>query len=98
MLAATVATTTPPRSSAPRPLNGDAVAFGPDAVSFYGSASSYRNGLPRGWSETSDVVGTFADMYRLARVVYKGNACELPGVNIKFDTFIPYIVAHRSST
>ena len=91
MLVARGATTTPPRSSAPRPLSVDAVAFGPDAVSFYGSASSYQDGLPRGWSETNDVVGAFADMYRLARVVYKRNACELPGVNIKFDTFIPYM-------
>ena len=91
MLVAPGATTTPPRSSAPRPLKVDAVAFGPDAVPFYGSASSYRNGLPRGWSETSDAVGAFADMYKWARVVYMGNACELPGVNIKFDTFIPYM-------
>ena len=91
MLAAPGATTTPPRSSAPQPLNVDAVAFGPDAVPFYGSASSYRNGLPRGWSESSDAVGAFADMYKWARVVYMGNACELPGVNIKFDTFIPYM-------
>jgi len=36
-------------------------------------------------------VGAFADMYKWARVVYMGNACELPGVNIKFDTFIPYM-------
>jgi len=91
MLAAPGATTTPARSSAPRPLNGDAVAFGPDAVPFYGSASSYRNGLPRGWSESSDAVGAFADMYKWARVVYTENACALPGVNIKFDTFIPYM-------
>ena len=91
MLVATGATTTPPRSSAPPPLSAQAVAFGPDAVPFYGSASSYRNGLPRGWSESSDTVGAFADMYKWARVVYMGNACELPGVKIKFDTFIPYM-------
>jgi len=91
MLVAPGATTTPARSSALPPLNAQAVAFGPDAVPFYGSASSYRNGLPRGWSESSDAIGAFADMYKWARVVYMENACALPGVNIKFDTFIPYM-------
>ena len=91
MLVAPGATTTPARSSALPLLNAQAVAFGPDAVPFYGSASSYRNGLPKGWSESSDAVGAFVDMYKWARVVYMENACALPGVNIKFDTFIPYM-------
>ena len=89
MLGAPVATTTPPRSSAHLPLNPDAVAFGPEAVPFYGSASSYVNGLPLGWSESSDTEGSFVDMFKWARVVYREGACALPGVNIKFDRFIP---------
>jgi hypothetical protein len=80
---------TPPRSSERRPLNSDAVAFGPEAVPFYGSASSYVNGLPKGWSESSDTTGTFVDMFKWARVVYSEGACALPGVSIKFDRFIP---------
>ena len=89
MLVAPAATTTQPRSSEPRPLNPDALAFGPDAVPFYGSASSYENGLPTGWSESSDTAGVFADMFKWARVVHAESACALPGVSIKFDTFIP---------
>ena len=89
MLVAPAATTTQPRSSEPRPLNPDALAFGPDAVPFYGSASSYENGLPTGWSESSDTAGVFVDMFKWARVVHAENACALPGVSIKFDTFIP---------
>ena len=89
MLGASVATTTQGRSSEPRPLNPDALAFGPDAVPFYGSASSYENGLPTGWSESSDTAGVFVEMFKWARVVHAENACALPGVSIKFDTFIP---------
>ena len=92
MLGASAATTTPPKSSAPRSLSAQAVAFSPNAVPFYGSESSYDSGgLPRGWSESSDTSGVFAEMYKWARVVYNENACALPGVNIKFDTFIPYM-------
>jgi hypothetical protein len=80
---------TPARSYEHRPLNLDAVAFGPEAVQFYGSASSYVNGLPTGWSESSDTAGTFVDMFKWARVVYREGACALPGVNIKYSTFIP---------
>ena len=80
---------TPARSYEHRPLNSDAVAFGPEAVQFYGSASSYVNGLPTGWSESSDTAGTFVDMFKWARVVYREGACALPGVNIKYSTFIP---------
>ena len=89
MLVAPAATMTPPRSSERRPLNSDAVAFGPEAVPFYGSASSYVNGLPKGWSESSDTTVTFVDMFKWARVVYSEGACALPGVSIKFDRFIP---------
>ena len=80
---------TPARSSEHRPLSSDAVAFGPEAVQFYGSASSYVNGLPTGWSESSDTAGAFVDMFKWARVVYREGACALPGVNIKYSTFIP---------
>ena len=80
---------TPARNSEHRPLSQDALAFGPEAVPFYGSASSYVNGLPQGWSESSDITGTFSDMFKWARVVYAEGACALPGVSIKFDRFIP---------
>jgi hypothetical protein len=50
------------------------VAFGPDAVPFYGGASSYVDSLPKGWSESSDVSGKFAEMFKWARVVCKSNA------------------------
>ena len=80
---------TPARSSEHRPLSSDAGAFGPEAVQFYGSASSYVNGLPTGWSESSDTAGAFVDMFKWARVVYREGACALPGVNIKYSTFIP---------
>jgi hypothetical protein len=64
------------------------VAFGPDAVPFYGGESSYVDGLPKGWSESSDVSGKFAEMFKWARVVCKSNACSLPGVTIKYDAFV----------
>ena len=87
MLAVPGARTTTPRSCAP-PLSEQAVAFGPDAVPFYGGASSYVNGLPKGWSESSDVLGKFAEMFKWARVVCEGTACDLPGVSIKYDSFV----------
>ena len=87
MLAVPGARTTTPRSCAP-PLSEQAVAFGPDAVPFYGGASSYVNGLPKGWSESSDVSGKFAEMFKWARVVCEGTACDLPGVSIKYDSFV----------
>ena len=59
----------PARNSEHRRLSQDALAFGPEAVPFYGSASSYVNGLPKGWSESSDITGTFSDMFQWARVV-----------------------------
>jgi hypothetical protein len=89
MLAAPAATMTPARSSERLPLSQDAVAFGPGAVPFYGSASSYVDGLPRGWSESSDTTSTFVDMFKWARIVHAEGACALPGVSIKFDRFIP---------
>ena len=87
MLAVPGARTTTPRSCASL-LSEQAVAFGPDAVPFYGGASSYVDGLPKGWSESSDVSGKFAEMFKWARVVCKSNACALPGVTIKYDSFV----------
>jgi hypothetical protein len=87
MLAVPGARTTTPRSCASL-LSEQAVAFGPDAVPFYGGASSYVDGLPKGWSESSDVSGKFAEMFKWARVVCKSNACSLPGVTIKYDAFV----------
>ena len=87
MLVVPGARTTTPRSPASL-LSEQAVAFGPDAVPFYGGASSYVDGLPKGWSESSDVSGKFAEMFKWARVVCKSNACALPGVTIKYDAFV----------
>ena len=64
------------------------MAFGPGAVPFYGGAGSYVNGLPRGWSESNDISGTFAEMFKWARVVCESTACDLPGVHIKFGSFV----------
>jgi hypothetical protein len=64
------------------------VAFGPGAVPFYGGAGSYVNGLPKGWSESNDISGTFAEMFKWARVVCESTACDLPGVHIKFGSFV----------
>ena len=87
MLAVPGARTTTPRSCASR-LSEQAVAFGPDAVPVYGGESSYVDGLPMGWSESSDVSGKFAEMFKWARVVCESNACALPGVTIKYDAFV----------
>ncbi len=46
------------------------------------------NGLPRGWSESNDISGTFAEMFKWARVVCESTACDLPGVHIKFGSFV----------
>jgi hypothetical protein len=67
------------------------VAFGPDAVPFYGSASSYLNGLPRGWHEEADVSGTFSEMFAWARLVHDQGACALPGVSIKMGPFVAHM-------
>ena len=64
------------------------MAFGPGAVPFYGGAGSYVNGLPKGWSESNDVSGTFAEIFKWARVVCESTACDLPGVHIKFGSFV----------
>ena len=31
----------------------------------------------------------FAPMFRLARVVYQGTACDLPGVSVNYEKFVP---------
>ena len=56
---------------------------------FYGGETSYENGLPSGWHEAEDTGGIFQEMFRLARVVHDGSACDLPGVGIKYNTFVP---------
>ena len=89
MLAATDATTTSQRRSA-SPLRSEAAAFGPELSRHYGGASSYSaNGLPMGWSESADSGGVFSEMFRLARMVYHGTACDLPGVSVDYNKFIP---------
>ena len=91
MLAVTGATTTPPKSStrhSPSGLSATATpfAYGPR---HFGGASSYVDGVPRGWDQSADADGMFSEMFRLARVVYEGTACDLPGVGIKYDRFLP---------
>ena len=90
MLGAADATTPMTRSSS-RQLSELAAAFGPDAVSFYGGASSYVNGLPMGWHEEADVSGTFSEMFAWARLVHDRGACALPGVSIKMRPFVAHM-------
>jgi len=87
MLGAQAAPTPTTRSSS-RQLSELAAAFGPDAVSFYGGASSYVNGLPMGWHEEADVSGIFSEMFAWARIVYDQGACALPGVSIRMKPFV----------
>ena len=90
MLGAQAAPTPTTRSSS-RQLSELAAAFGPDAVSFYGGASSYVNGLPMGWHEEADVSGTFSEMFAWARIVYDQGACALPGVSIRMKPFVAHM-------
>jgi hypothetical protein len=39
-------------------------------------ARVHRRPLPNGWDAAADVGGTFAEAFRLARLVYYGNACD----------------------
>ena len=87
MLGATAAPT-PTTKSSGRQLSELAAAFGPAAVSFYGGASSYVNGLPKGWHEEADMSGKFTEMFAWARVVHDLGACALPGVSIQYEPFI----------
>ena len=90
MLGARAAPTPTTRSSS-RQLSELAAAFGPDAASFYGGASSYVNGLPMGWHEEADVSGTFSEMFAWARIVYDQGACALPGVSIRMKPFVAHM-------
>jgi len=60
-------------------------------VSFYGGASSYVDGLPKGWHEEADVSGTFSEMFAWARLVHDQGACALPGVSIKMGPFVAHM-------
>ena len=69
-------------------LRGEAPAFNGGYV-HHGTAASYSmDGLPLGWDEGADTEGYFAEMFALARRVYHGTACDLPGVSIKYESFI----------
>jgi hypothetical protein len=58
----------------------------------------FRDGLPNGWDAAADATGAFADVFRLARGVYHGNACDLPGVLLKYDPFVDLLGhAYRAS-
>ena len=75
--------------------------------SSYVSAASYPllpldplrfdNGLPAGWSEQADTDGLFSEVFRMARLVHDVNACAMPGINIKYDSFMS-IMRHAWST
>ena len=89
MLGATGATTTPPRSSPDPPLNRAAAAFGPSAYTHQGGRASYAGGVPQAWDVEADTEGVLTSIFDLARTVYHGTACDLPGVTIPYDTFVP---------
>ena len=64
-------------------------AFGVSGHVHHGTGASYVDGLPRGWDPSADTEGQFTEMFTLARRVFEGTACDLPGVGIKYETFIP---------
>jgi hypothetical protein len=47
------------------------------------------DGLPRGWRAEAAHGGDLEVLFELARAVYHGSACDLPGVPIRYDIFIP---------
>lgn len=77
------------RASPSSPLSVEAPSFGEESIPFAGGRDDWSDGLPRGWSEGADTRGVFSEMFRLARVVYEGTACDLPGIDLKYDTFVP---------
>lgn len=47
---------------------------------------NFLNGVPVDWRQPSD--GTFAEVFRQARLVHDHGACSLPGININYHAFI----------
>ena len=70
-------------------LDRSTAPFGVGGYVHHGVASSYVDGVPRGWSERAAQGSQFMEMFKLARCVYEGTACDLPGVGIKYDSFVP---------
>lgn len=52
-------------------------------------ASDYVGDLPRGWDASAAEGTPLEPMFDLARRVYHGTACDLPGVTIPYDRFVP---------
>ena len=48
----------------------------------------FTDGLPNGWDAAADTAGHFDVAFRLARSVYHGTACDLPGVLLKYEPFM----------
>jgi hypothetical protein len=65
------------------------VAFGQGGwVQHYGSTHTRPCGLPWDWDESADVDGRFKPMFEMARLVARGTSCDLPGVPMKYDSFV----------
>ena len=77
------------RSSPSQPLRREAPAFGAEQPRHPGASFFGDDGTPLSWSPSADTDGVFSQMFELAAIVYKGTACDLPGVTIKYETFVP---------
>lgn len=77
-------------------LNSDAESFFPGIGRSHGCTvpegwvlTAGRWILPAGWQPALDVAGQFTKVFELADGVARHGACSLPGVNIKYDNFMP---------
>lgn len=80
---------TPPSASPSRALSRRAAAFAPSASGHSVTADPFDDGLPVGWDASADSSGVLQQVFDLARLVHRGTACDLPGVSIQYDTFVP---------
>ena len=55
---------------------------------YFGGRDSYVDGLPEGWIAPSSDGSVVQQMFECARQVYTHGACSMPGVQIKYDSFM----------